>query len=313
MTHLFDQLFCGPQTVELQNLEIPALCEARVLVPSREDRIAGGAVDRTGDYSEAGIERANRDRPDVMTAGALAFWRKHGQDRPTITYAASVDHAHNLAAVFNDDGVAAAVILGDTSREARNQAIDGFRNGNIKVLVNVIVATEGFDLPGAACIIMARPTMSLTLYLQMVGRGLRPKPGGGDCIVLDLAANALSHGLPEDDREWFLEPRGAPEPGEAPVVWCPVPGCETASSASSHHCRACGYPFGKDCGRCGRWRGHRRWRYATHCGDSHQRVCDLCHIDAHVQAHLPVAPPLDQLIDSYEPEDGMSSPRRLGY
>ena len=304
--HLFGGLLCGPQTADLQSLG--SLCDAQVFIPPPEERIAGGAVDRTGDYTESGIEQANRDRPDIMTAGALAFWQKHAENRPTIAYAVSVDHAHNLAAVFNDAGIPAAVILGDTNREERDRAIDGFRDGSIRVLVNVIVATEGFDLPDASCVIIARPTMSLALYLQMVGRGLRPKPDGGDCIILDLAANAVTHGLPEDYREWSLEPRGTQKTGEAPVRWCPNPLCEAASHAASHNCRVCGFSFGKDCERCGRWRARRRWIHKTECGDAHQHVCDLCHIDAHIQAHLPVAPPLDALVELYNPEDEMTLP-----
>ena len=301
--HLFDDLLCGPQAADLQALN--SLCEAQVFLPPPEQRIIGGNVDRTGDYAESGIEQANRDRPDVMTAGALAFWQKHGEGRPTITYAVSVDHAHNLVSVFNDAGIATAVILGDTNREERDQAIAGFRDGSVRVLVNVIVATEGFDLPDASCVIIARPTLSLALYLQMVGRGLRLKPVGGDCLILDLAANAVTHGLPDDYREWSLEPRGTRKSGEAPVVCCPIPWCETASSAASHNCRACGYPFGKDCNRCGRWRAHKRWQYETHCGNAHQLVCDHCHIDAHIQAHLPVAPPLDALVGIDDPENNM--------
>ena len=308
--HLFDDLLCGPQTADLQVLENPALCRAQVFIPPPEERIAGGVVGSIGDYTETGIKRANRDRPDIMTAGALAFWQKHAADsansqRQTIAYAVSVDHARNLAAVFNDANIPAAVISGDTKREERDKAIAGFRDGSIKVLVNVIVATEGFDLPDASCIIIARPTMSLALYLQMVGRGLRPKPDGGDCLILDLAANSVRHGLPEQYRKWTLKPRRPQtDGGEGPVVVCPE--CGAVSPASSHHCRGCGYAFGKDCSRCGRWRSHRRWQYETHCGDAHQHVCDLCHIDAHIQAHLPVAPPLDILVDQYDPEDEMT-------
>ena len=306
--HLFDGLLCGPQTAELQALDTPALCWAQVFIPPPEQRIAGGAVDHTGDYTEAGIERANRDRPDIMTAGALQFWQKHAADRPTIAYAVSVDHAHNLAAVLNEAGVPAAVILGDTNREERDRAIAGFKDGSIKVLVNVAVATEGFDLPDASCVIIARPTLSLALYLQMVGRGLRPKRNGGNCLILDLAANSVTHGLPEDYREWSLEPRGTQKPGEAPVVICPNPLCEAASPAASHNCRVCGFSFGKECDRCGRWRARRRWLYETECGDAHQHVCDLCHVDAHIQAHLPVMPPLDELVELYDPEDEMTFP-----
>ena len=298
--HLFGALLCGPQVADLQSDNW--LCDAQTLLPPPEQRIIGGEVDRTGDYTESGIEQANQNRSNVMTAGVLAFWQKHAVDRPTIAYAVSVDHAHNLTAVFNDAGIPAAVILGDSKREERDKAIGGFRDGTIKVLVNVIVATEGFDLPDASCIVIARPTMSLALYLQMVSRGLRPKDS--NCLILDLAANSVTHGLPEEDREWSLKPRGEQFPGEAPVVWCPE--CETVSPAASHHCQNCGYAFGKDCGRCGKWRAWKRWRFEDFCGDAHQLVCDLCHIDAHIQAHLPVTEPLDELIDIYDPEDNMT-------
>ena len=298
--HLFDELLCGPQVADLQAADW--LCDARTLLPPPEQRIIGGEVDLTGDYTELGIERANR--PDVMTAGVLKFWQKDFDDRPTIVYAVSVDHARNLARVFNDAGTPAAVILGDTSSEERSKAIAGFRAGTLKVLVNVVVATEGFDLPDASCIVIARPTMSLALYLQMVGRGLRPKEGS-DCLILDLAANSEIHGLPEEQRKWSLEPRGIESPGEAPVVWCPK--CETVSPATSHHCRGCGDAFGKDCNRCGKWRAWKRWEFENHCGDAHELVCDLCHIDAHIQAHLPVTKPLDELLDTYSPEDEMLS------
>ena len=301
--HLFGELLCGPQVAELQAQGY--LCPAQVMMPPPERRIAGGAVDRTlGDYTESGIAQANRDRPDIMTAGALEFWRKHCGGRQTIAYAVSTQHAYNLAAVFDDGGIPAAVILGDTPPAERDAAIAGFRDGSVKMLVNVLVATEGFDLPDASGIIIARPTMSLALYLQMVGRGLRPKEGGGNCVILDLASNAMAHGLPEDYREWSLEARGKATAGAAPVVWCEK--CFTASHAASHNCGQCGAPFGKDCNRCGEWRAWGRWEYETHCGDAHQPVCDLCHIDAHILGQLPVAPPLDGLIDNYnDGEDGM--------
>ena len=263
---------------------------------------SAGIWTATGDFTEAGIELANQDRPNVMTVGVLAFWQEHAANRPTIAYAVSVDHAHNLTAVFNDNGIPAAAILGDTSSEDRNKAIEGFRDGTIKVLVNVIVATEGFDLPDASCIAIARPTMSLALYLQMVGRGLRPKDD--TCLILDLAANSVTHGLPEEYREWSLKPRSEQFPGEAPVVWCPE--CETVSPAASHCCANCGYAFGKDCGRCGKWRAWKRWRFENHCGDAHELVCDLCHIDAHIQAHLPVTKALDELTGISDPEDDMT-------
>ena len=172
--HLFSELICGPQTLDLQN--DAHLCRSRTVRPHPEQLIRGGTeVAVAGDYTESGILYANQDRPDVMTNGALQFWRKHARDRQTVVYAVSRDHAHNLVRVFNAAGVPAAIVLGDTDSQSRQEAIDNFRDRKIRVLVNVAVATEGFDLPDASCIIIARPTRSLALYLQMVGRGLRPR------------------------------------------------------------------------------------------------------------------------------------------
>ena len=298
---LFQGLILGPQVADLQS--DGWLCDAKVLIPSEDGRVLGGAIGSIGDYTESGIESANLGR-DVMTAGALRFWQEYAHDRQTIVYAVSVDHAHNLERVFTNAGIPAAVLLGDTGSDERARSIAGFKDGSLKVLVNVLVATEGFDLPDASCVVITRPTLSLALFMQMVGRGLRPKDDGGDCLVLDLAANTLIHGLPEERREWSLAPRGKqPSDGEAPVVRCEK--CAGVSAAASHNCAHCGEPFGKECGRCGKWRAWQRWQFENHCGDAHETVCDHCHIDAHEQTHLPVTPPLDELADLADEEEDM--------
>ena len=174
LDHLFQELHCGPQVSELQSGGW--LCQARVLMPKPEEIIRGGTINAIGEYSESGIERANRDRPAIMTAGALRFWQIHAAERQTIIYAISQYHALNLTSVFNEAGIPSAVMLSDTLPHERAEAIASFGSGKLQVLVNVAVATEGFDLPDASCVVITRPTMSLALYLQMVGRGLRPSP-----------------------------------------------------------------------------------------------------------------------------------------
>ncbi len=283
--HLFNGLVYGPQVAELQ--AEGSLCNDQVLVREPDHRIRGGKIgSSTRDYTEPGIERANIDRPAVMTAGVRDFWRKHARDRQTIVYAVSEGHAHNLVNVFNHADVSAQLVLGKTPLDQRAETIAKFKRGDLQVLVNVAVATEGFDLPNASCIVIARPTESLALYLQMVGRGLRLKPDGGDCMVLDLAGNSITHGLPDSRHEWTLAPRSQSlEVGGAPVVVCES--CDAASPASSHNCRSCGDPLGKDCLRCGKWRAWSRWSLEKVCQFSHDLVCDRCHDDAHVQNHLP--------------------------
>ena len=189
-------------------------------IPKPQDVIRGGVIAATGDYNESGIKQANQDYPDIMTAGALRFWQFHAAERSTIVYAISQEHARNLAAVFNEAGITTAVMLNHTPLDDRANSVKSFGDGTVRVLINVAIATEGFDLPDASCIVITRPTMSLALYLQMIGRGLRPKPHGNNCLILDLAANAETHGLSSDNRQWSLLQRGNNPGGEAPVVWC---------------------------------------------------------------------------------------------
>ena len=296
--HLFNALLCGPPVVDLQSDN--HLCDAQVRRPSSQWIIRGGEVGMDGDFTDSGIVAANQDH--IMTAGALKFWQELAHDRQTIVYAISVDHAHNLTAVFRNAGVPAAVLLGETKDKERPALIAAFRRGILKVLVNVAVATEGFDLPDASCVVITRPTKSLTLYLQMVGRGLRPKEDNGNCLILDLAANVEVHGLPENDREWSLEPRAAQEDvGDAVTVWCYS--CNTVSPAASHACQNCGAPFGKECGRCGTWRAWKRWRLEKHCGEAHDLVCDLCHRDAHIEASLAIDDQLERALEELEDEE----------
>ena len=154
--------------------------------------------------------------------------------------------------------------------------------------------------------------MSLGLYLQMVGRGLRPKSDGGDCLILDMAGNAEIHGLPDENRQWSLYPRGNNPPGDASVVRCEK--CDGVSPAASRFCNYCQAPFGKDCLRCGKWRAFVRWSYETHCGDLHDLVCDYCHYDAHIQSHLPVIDELRKLAELEDPhgdEDMVTEPYDL--
>ncbi len=288
--HLFYDLVCGPQIADLQLDEW--LCNARVLSLPGDERIQGGRVDRTGDYTPGGIEEVNRDR-EVWTAGALRFWQRAGEGRQTVVYAVTKQHARNLVDVFNHAGYPAGVLLSDTPDTERAELVYRFKIGELKVLVNVAIATEGFDLPDAGCVLMTRPTKSLALYLQMVGRGLRPKPNSGDCVVLDMAGNSFEHGLPEEYREWSLEPRGDQPLGDAPVIRCEK--CEALSHAANHYCKHCGAPFGEECGRCGAWRAWKRWSLKTSCGQDHDIVCDLCHWDAHILTKLPVTQELEEL------------------
>jgi superfamily II DNA or RNA helicase len=273
--HLFYTLVTGPQTSEMQNNGY--LAHSRVFAPTLDDRIIGGEVGQLNDFTEGGIERANDQF--VMTTLAVNFWRNRAADRQTVAYAVSKGHAANLVHTFKERGIAAASILSDTSLDDREKAIADFKNGKLTVLVNVAVATEGFDLPDASCIMITRPTKSLALYLQMVGRDLRRKDDGGDCLILDLAGNAEEHGLPEDEREWSLAARGNPAAGDPPVRYCHE--CNFMAHPAHHKCPQCGADLGKYCLYCVRFSPWSRWMREGVCPIPHEPACDRCHDDVH--------------------------------
>ena len=288
--HLFRELRCGPQVAALQSDKW--LCQARVMLPPEEQRIRGGQVDITGDYSESGIELANEDR-DIWTVGALRFWQKHGENRQTVVYAVSVRHAQNLVAVFSDAGIPAGLLLGDTPTAERAGLIDQFKDGTINALINVAVATEGFDLPRRRLRHIDAAHYEPVLVPANGGPGFASEARRRRLRDFGFGGNSLRHGLPDEEREWSLRPRGEQPSGESPVVWCQE--CESLSPAGSHQCSNCGAPFGEPCGRCGAWRARVRWSRKTMCGQVHDLVCDLCHHDAHIQSRLPVTEELKEL------------------
>jgi len=114
-----------------------------------------------------------------------------GTDAPTLIFATSVDHAKTVAAMLELEGVSARAVSSETDRAVRRSAVEQFREGNIKALVNYGVFREGFDAPKTRAIIVALPVYSPNLYFQMIGRGLRGELNNGSdrCLILDVADN----------------------------------------------------------------------------------------------------------------------------
>lgn len=148
-------------------------------------------------------ELAVRDVEEILTQElhlaeiAAPILRERGE-RPTIVFAASVAHAHALARVMNEQAgqpTFAAAVDGSTSYEARAPVLDRFRRGEVKVLVNCALFTEGFDVPEIALVAIARPVLSRSFYAQMVGRGTRIAPGKQDLLVLDFVPANCRHSL----------------------------------------------------------------------------------------------------------------------
>lgn len=196
----------------------------RPVVYAPADRIDLSGIKKIGgDYDTEALAQV-MDKPKI-TGSAIDAWRKHCPGVPAVAWCANVAHAQHVAAEFNAAGIPAVALSGDDDTNERDRALAGLANGTIKVISFAMLLVEGVDCPAIGAIIMLRPTMSLSSYLQVIGRGLRTiyadgmpldtleqrqaamdaGPKGRKCFVLDHAGLTFKHGFADDVREWSLE------------------------------------------------------------------------------------------------------------
>jgi len=170
----------------------------------------------------------------------LAAYQEHGGGRPCIVFARTVEEARAYAAEFTAAGHRAECITATTPAGDREIALELYRRGVVRVLTNVYVCTEGTDLPMAAVCILARGAGSAGIYIQMVGRVLRPSPGKNSALLLDLRGVSHVHGAPEEERAYSLDGRGITLTQQRHCQVCQQP-------VDSYPCESCGYaPAGGD-------------------------------------------------------------------
>lgn len=157
---------------------------------------------RLGDYAIDDLEAA-MSKPTI-TGDALAHYKRFLSGRPAIAFCVTVDHAKSVAECFNAAGVPAASIDGSMSHGERKAIVDGLKTGKISVMTSCDLISEGFDVPAVSGAILLRPTKSLGLYLQQIGRALRLKPDGSKAVILDHVSNCR-HGTPKTERKWSLD------------------------------------------------------------------------------------------------------------
>ncbi|MCC8178488.1 MAG: DEAD/DEAH box helicase family protein [Cloacibacillus sp.] len=166
------------------------LCDARGRSVKTSADLSGVHT-KAGDFATAELSLAlnTEERNRIIVKSYL----DHAAGRKAIVFCCDIKHSQDLAAAFRDAGVAAEAVWG--AMEGRREILDGYAIGRIRVICNCNVLTEGFDDPTTAAVLLARPTKSRTLYIQMVGRGLRLAPEKTDCLVMDFADLAGKHNL----------------------------------------------------------------------------------------------------------------------
>jgi DNA repair protein RadD len=158
-----------------------------------------------------------------------------------ICFCCTIEHAEQMASAFRAAGIRAASVSGGTPAEQRRRLIAGLGSGEVQVLTSCMIISEGTDIPSVGGAILMRPTASLSLYLQMVGRALRPAPGKQEAVILDHVGNAHRHGLPTDERAWNLAGRRRREGVSITIKDCPHCFCSCPSAAQV--CPDCGHLF----------------------------------------------------------------------
>lgn len=237
----FDDLICGPSMRDL--IDMGYLLPPIVYAPPTVIDLAGVRTSG-GDYVASDL--ATRVDKPTITGDAVAHYRKICPYSPAIAFCVSISHAEHVAAQFRASGFDFRVIHGGMHDIERRSLIRALARGQIHGLTSCDIISEGTDIPVVGCGILLRPTKSEGLYLQQVGRVLRPSPGQERAYILDHVGNCLVHGLPDADREWTLEGRrkrtkgaGTAEPRER-IMQCPK--CYAAHSPSPR-CPQCGHEY----------------------------------------------------------------------
>lgn len=209
--------------------------QCMVLGPSVQDLIREGNLIAPTVYRPSPGQFNDGDVVRVMP-----MWKQHAQHTKTIIFAPTVERSKEYVQEFTDAGVPAAHIDGNTEARVRDSAVADLMSGKITVLSNVNIATEGLDVPDLECVVLARPTQSLTMYLQQVGRVMRPAAGKSGAVVLDCAGLVFRHGSPLLNRVWDLDTDAGASMEKSDKIMLICSTCFAAYEGPPYVCPACG-------------------------------------------------------------------------
>lgn len=237
---LYDDLIIGATTQDM--IDKGHLCKFRVFAPSKPN--LEGIKTVAGDYDLAGLDKAMNQK--ALVGDIVKTWLEKSEGRPTLCFAVNRAHAANICDDFNRAGIPAAYVDGETSLDERDDLAQEFKQGIYKVICNVGVMTTGVDLPFVSCLILARPTKSEMLFVQIVGRGLRPVQGKEDCLILDHSDTTARLGFVTEIGYDHLndgkkKQSSGPQEEKEEALPKPCPSCTYLMPPKIRVCPACGF------------------------------------------------------------------------
>lgn len=188
--HFFGEPVFSASIIDM--VEQGYLCDLRAIAVKTSTSL-DGLHTQAGDFKPDELEEVI-DTPERNERVVRAYL-EHGKGRQALCFSVTVAHAYHLAQAFQESNVRADVVSGETPPEERKRILLDYERGALEVICNCGILTEGYDNPATSCIILARPTQSRALFVQVVGRGTRLAPGKQDCIILDITDNCLKHRL----------------------------------------------------------------------------------------------------------------------
>jgi DNA repair protein RadD len=247
---MFSTLVECPQVEEL--IKLGHLVGTVVWAPQDKTPNLRGIATVGGDYVVSQLEQ--RVNTPKLVGDIISTWHRRANRIKTVVFATSVAHSIHLKEEFAKSGVRCEHIDGKTPKDQRDEILHMLSSGDLDLVTNCQVLTEGWDMPDIGCIVLARPTKSMGMFRQMIGRGLRPSEGKDHCLVLDHSGATRQHGFVEDPMIWTLDPdtkavNAKTAAGGSPSDrLCECPACNALRIA------------GEACGNCG-WEPKRRGEY----------------------------------------------------
>jgi superfamily II DNA or RNA helicase len=232
LAEMFDALVIGPSVKDL--IAGGWLSPFAVFAPARMVNLKG-IRSVAGDYALGDL--AARMNTDTSLADVITEYRKHLVGKTAIAFCTTIAHSLAAARFFRDAGIRAEHLDGDTPRQERRDILRRLETGETSIVTNCSLISEGLDISSVGGVILLRPTKSLAVYLQQIGRALRPAPGKERAIILDHSGNVFRHGLPDLEHAWSLEGRPK-QKGDALVKRCPE--CGALIPLAARECPECG-------------------------------------------------------------------------
>lgn len=198
---VFDVMVKGPTT--RWGIKNGFLCKYKIAIPASDYKDFLKNASSGSDYSREAMAEAAKE--SHIVGDVVDNYKKFTNGKQAIVFASDIGSGNRMEEKFNEAGIPAKILTGFSTDADRLEGMIAFREKRIKVLINVDLFDEGLDVPGIEAVIMARPTMSLSKYLQMCGRGLRPAANKEYLIIIDHVGNVVRHGLPDEEREWTLD------------------------------------------------------------------------------------------------------------